>query len=419
MTNQPDPIHGGISLPRTTQRKLIDESWERARAANKRLIVRPTGGWSEQCLMFNDSLAKSGAALKKLTDRAEYLVVEHMYFDRSHALDWLPEDLYHFQSVYLADPTVGRSSFTIVTNVTDAALLGQYLELWYGTDNLPAVLRQLVLDHDPAKTSIPFSHLITAAAHATGYTDDLATVKQFLRDLRALKEKHESLFEGIDINALELRTVVFHLHSGRTHLDQLEETNPEWVKGIKSDHELVAEVMFYVEVSIATRQRGYKAAAELAAKQIETIRPLMPQTPLSYFGTMVDVSGIETRFRILQKVLEASAGTLTLADAETWVAEVMKKDLQFFFVMQMQEIFYALGAYNRAADLVEYTIPKWTGFYESVIKTMQQGLEGCIAAGQTAQAEKLKALLPYIKQIPENAVAENRKRAEHFRRLAG
>lgn len=418
-STQGDLIHGGVTLtPPTNQRKLVEEAWERARAAKKRLIIQPVGAWSEQCFMFDDSLAQKGEDLKKRTDRAEYLVLDELSYDRGHALDWLPADLFPFLAIYLVDPAVGRSSFTIVTDVTDAGLLVQYLDLWFETDSLPAKLRQLVLNYSPEKTSIPFAHLVSNAAYATGYTDDLATTKAFLQSLSELKAKREDLFAGVDLDGIAIRSVMNQLSSGCVTIEQLQEQDPEWAERILSDVERVIEVLYYIPAATTARKHGFKAAAEIALKDYEAILPKLPKTPLPYFGTPVDPAGVQTKLMALQKLMAALAGTLTLEEANKWTEEVLAKNYQFFFYLEIPAIFHALGAYGRAADIVEFLLPHWSDFYTKVTDQMQENIDSAMASGNTEMAEKIKALLPYIKRIPGGNTVAQKKRLELYRQRA-
>ncbi|HSN99362.1 MAG TPA: hypothetical protein VLS89_13795 [Candidatus Nanopelagicales bacterium] len=419
MSTHEDPIHGGVPLsPPTSQRKLVEEAWERAKAASKRLIIRPVGAWSEQCLMFDAALEHKGDELKQRTDRAEYIVLDERDFDRGHAIDWLPAEFVAFHTVYLVDPTVGRSSFTIITNVTDAGILTQYLDLWYGTDDLRTKLRQLVLDYSPEQTSIPFAHLAATAAHTTGYSEDLPTTMGFIKALGDLKEKREDLFAGVDLEAIAIRSLLNLLHAGRVTLDELQKAEPEWTELILSNNERVIEVKFYIATCTAARKLGFQAAAEVARKSLDEIRPTLPREPMPYLGgAMVDTAGVEAKLVSLQRVLEALGGTLTLKDAEAWTQHVLAQNYEFFFLLEIPEIFFALEDYGRAAELVEHTLPRWTDFYGNVVNQLQAMIDGA-PSGQEAMAEQLKAMLPFVKKIPEGTVAAQTLRIQKLRQRA-
>ncbi|MDC0708554.1 hypothetical protein POL68_08740 [Stigmatella sp. ncwal1] len=415
--NGADPIHGGRHDTEfhTPQRVLLERAWKRALDAKKRLVIRVTAPWADECAMFDESLAKGGAELNKVLERVETLVLDDNEFERGHQADYLISDLMHLHTVYLVDPAT--KAWSVIPNVSDAGLLTRYITLWLDSTDFPATLQRLIKEFKPADAAQlpPLQHLVHTALQTTAYSRSYEETFAFFRQVRELAEKNKELFTGLDFAALEIKTVQTLINVGRITFEDVKSLNPELYARMAGVPEHLLEARLYNGVGVLVRKQGLRAAAEAAGALMEALHKELPTSMVTHEGVTIPTTGIRIKNESMVKILQARAGLITREQAVAFANEAEAAGVEFYFRDNIHQIFIALQDYEKAADLVEKALPEWIVFYDGLVAKMKAMGENFTAKGQPQMAQMLALKASVYGKVKERALKARHERAATLR----
>jgi len=418
--NGRDPIHGGFYDPEfhTPQRVLVERAWKRALDGKKRLVIRPTAPWADECAVFDQSLARGGAELNKVLERVETLLLDDTEFERGHQADYLRSDLMHLHTVYLVDPAAG--TWAVVPNMTDSGLLARYIALWLESPDFIATLQRMVKEFQPADAAqlAPLPHLALTALHTTAYNRSYEETMAFFRQVREQAEKNKELFPGLDFGTLEIKVTQTLINVGRITFEELKTLNPELYAKMAGTPEHVLEARLYNGVGAVLRKNGLRAAAEAMGPLLESVHQELPATMVTHEGQTVPTTGIRIKNEAMAKTLQARAGLLTREQALAFANAAEAAGVEFYYRDNIHQIFLALGDYEKAAELVEKALPEWASFYDGLVAKLKAMGDGAAAGGQTQMAQMLAMKASIFGQVKDQSIAARRVRAANLRKKA-
>ena len=416
--NGRDPIHGGFYDPEfhTPQRVLVERAWRRALDARKRLVIRPTAPWADECVLFDQSLARGGAELNKVLERVETLLLDDTEFERGHQVDYLASDLMHLHTVYLVDPAAG--TWAVVPNMADSGLLARYIALWLETPDFVGTLQRMVREFQPGDAAqfAPPQHLTLTALHTTGYNRGYEDTMAFFRQVREQAEKNKELFQGLDFGHLEIKVAQTLINVGRIGFEDLKTLNPELHAKMAGTPEHVLEARLYNGVGALLRKNGLRATAEAAGPLLEAVHKELPATMVTHEGQTVPTTGIRIKNEAMVKTLQARAGLLTREQVQAFADSATAAGVEFYYRDNIHQIFMALGDYDKAAELVEKALPEWASFYDGLVAKLKAMGDGASANGQTQMAQMLAMKSSIFGQVKELSLAARKERAANLRK---
>ncbi|WP_157231698.1 hypothetical protein [Hyalangium minutum] len=414
-----DLIHGGTTDTKyqTPQRRLMEQAFNRALQAGKRLVVRIEAPWSDECVTYEESLPQHGARLNELLSKVESLVLNEADFDRAHGVDYLPSEMLHFQTVYFCDPAT--RTWAIVPHVTSAQLFTQYLTLWLERPQFPQTLQQLALEATTPETAvgIPFKHLVETAIQTAGYSLSFEETRALVEKLREKKAKQPDLFQGIDLDALYMRGSQNQISAGRITYEELSAKDPQLGKRMFDSLENMIEARLYNVIGVLLRKQGLEAAARQVPALLETVHKDMAAKGLTHEGEVADTGIVRAKNEAAFKVLEARAGLITREQAVKFNEQLIAQNVPFYFRESVPHIFVALGDYATAASLIEATLPEWGMFYDGLIAHMRSQTKS-----KDSKDEKMVQMfgnkLAIFEKLKVRVINARRARAESLRKLA-
>ena len=104
----PDGLGLVDSTFRTAQRQLVNEAIDRARVANKVVLIRATGAWCPPCVAWDLFLEKNIGDFKSVLDRYEVLSLDEVFYERNIATDHTPVDTLWYPSYFAFNPNLDQ-----------------------------------------------------------------------------------------------------------------------------------------------------------------------------------------------------------------------------------------------------------------------------------------------------------------------